>query len=101
MLQQFHPTNFENTGIMTTAKKIIAFEAVPAFLKTLRARGKRVIQSHGIFDLIHSSHIWHVEEVCALRDVLVDTLIAETYVSVNDRIKTPPDVDTQTIIAGS
>ena len=63
------------------ATKIIPFASAPAFFKTLRERGKRLVQSHGIFDLIHPGHILHLEEARALGDVLVVTLTADKFVN--------------------
>jgi rfaE bifunctional protein nucleotidyltransferase chain/domain len=61
--------------------KIIPFATAPAFFKTLRARGKRLVQSHGIFDLIHPGHILHLEEARELGDALVVTLTADKFVN--------------------
>ncbi len=63
------------------ATKIIPFASAPAFFKSLRARGKRLVQSHGIFDLIHPGHILHLEEARALGDALVVTLTADKFVN--------------------
>lgn len=62
-------------------QKIIPFATAPAFFKTLRAQGKRLVQSHGIFDLIHPGHILHLEEARELGDLLVVTLTADKYVN--------------------
>ncbi|MFO1514752.1 MAG: adenylyltransferase/cytidyltransferase family protein, partial [Verrucomicrobiota bacterium] len=64
-----------------SAAKIISFETAPALFKKLRAAGKRIVQSHGIFDLIHPGHILHLEEARALGDVLVVTLTADKFVN--------------------
>ncbi len=61
--------------------KIIPFATAPTFFSALRARGKRLVQSHGIFDLIHPGHILHLEEARALGDVLVVTLTADKFVN--------------------
>lgn len=64
-----------------SATKIIPFAAAPAFFKTLRERGMRLVQSHGIFDLIHPGHILHLEEARELGDALVVTLTADKFVN--------------------
>lgn len=64
-----------------SAGKVISFERAPAFFNTLRERGKRIVQSHGIFDLIHPGHVLHLEEARALGDVLVVTLTADKFVN--------------------
>lgn len=63
------------------ATKIISFEVAPALFKKLRAAGKRIVQSHGIFDLIHPGHILHLEEARDQGDVLVVTLTADKFVN--------------------
>jgi rfaE bifunctional protein nucleotidyltransferase chain/domain len=63
-----------------SAAKIIPFETAPALFKELRTAGKRIVQSHGIFDLIHPGHILHLEEARSLGDVLVVTLTADKFV---------------------
>jgi cytidyltransferase-like protein len=60
--------------------KVVAFDAAPQAFAALRAAGKRVVQSHGIFDLMHPGHILHLEEARALGDVLVVTLTADRFV---------------------
>ena len=63
------------------AGKVISFERAPAFFKALRLRGKRIVQSHGIYDLIHPGHVLHLEEARELGDVLVVTLTADKFVN--------------------
>src|SRR5687767_7147299 len=65
---------------MTLASKIVNFEAVPEIFDALRRQGKKIVQSHGIFDLIHPGHISHLEEARTHGDVLVVTLTADQYV---------------------
>src|SRR5690606_3958812 len=60
--------------------KILAFEAVPAEMDRLRASGRRIVQSHGIFDLMHPGHIAHLEAARALGDVLGVSLTQDPYV---------------------
>jgi cytidyltransferase-like protein len=47
----------------------------------LRSAGKRIVQCHGTFDLVHPGHIIHFEEAKALGDVLVVTVTGETHVN--------------------
>ena len=63
------------------ATKIISFDAAPALFKKLRAAGKHIVQSHGIYDLIHPGHILHLEEARELGDLLVVTLTADKFVN--------------------
>src|SRR5271170_3441932 len=55
-------------------KKIIAFDAAPAVFAKLKDKGKKIVQCHGTFDLLHPGHIYHLEEARALGDALVVTV---------------------------
>lgn len=61
--------------------KIIPFSEAHIRFSDLRARGKKIVQCHGTFDLVHPGHIVHFEEAKALGDVLVITLTAEKFVN--------------------
>ena len=47
----------------------------------LRAKGKRIVHCHGVFDLLHIGHIRHFEQAKAMGDVLVVTLTADPHVN--------------------
>ena len=64
-----------------TSGKILPFETAGARLDQLRRNGRRIVQCHGTFDLIHPGHIIHLEEAKALGDVLVVTVTAGAYVN--------------------
>ncbi len=66
---------------MITASKQLSFEEAPAVFAHLRAEGKRIVQCHGTFDLLHPGHIVHFEEARALGDLLVVTVTGEKYVN--------------------
>lgn len=59
----------------------VPFEQARARFAEIRQQGKRIVQCHGTFDLIHPGHIVHFEEAKALGDVLVVTLTGQRYVS--------------------
>ncbi len=61
--------------------KILSFAEAPEECARLRGAGKRIVQCHGTFDLIHPGHIVHFEEAHALGDVLIVTVTAETHVN--------------------
>jgi cytidyltransferase-like protein len=61
--------------------KIVLFEAARSLFDKLRADGKRIVQCHGTFDLLHPGHIHHLEEAGALGDALVVTITGEKYVN--------------------
>jgi cytidyltransferase-like protein len=63
------------------AAKEISFEAAPAVMDALRRQGRRIVQCHGTFDLVHPGHIVHFEEARAYGDVLVATITAARHVN--------------------
>lgn len=57
--------------------KIMLLDNVAALVKRLKAQGKAVVQSHGVFDLIHPGVIRHLEDAKQQGDVLVVTVIRD------------------------
>lgn len=47
------------------------FAAAAAFAETLRASGKRVVFTNGVFDILHVGHVRYLEEARALGDALI------------------------------
>lgn len=66
---------------MNAATKLIPFEQAADVFARLRATGKKIVQCHGTFDLVHPGHIIHFEEAKALGDVLVVTVTDEAHVN--------------------
>jgi cytidyltransferase-like protein len=64
-----------------STQKVVSFEAAPELFASLRQAGKTLVQSHGIWDLMHPGHICHLEEAAALGDVLVVTLTSDKFVN--------------------
>jgi bifunctional ADP-heptose synthase (sugar kinase/adenylyltransferase) len=60
--------------------KIIPFDSAVGFFDGVRKGGKRIVQSHGLFDLMHPGYVVHLEEAKALGDVLVVTITADKFV---------------------
>lgn len=63
------------------SEKHIPFASASGVFHQLRSEGKRLVQCHGTFDLIHPGHITHFEEAKALGDKLVVTITAEDHVN--------------------
>lgn len=63
-----------------TDAKCIPFDSAAERMAALRAAGRTLVHSHGVFDLIHPGHILHLEEARALGDTLVVTLTADRFV---------------------
>ncbi len=66
---------------MFTAKKSLFFHDASSIFAKLRNEGKKIVQCHGAFDLLHPGHIIHFEEAKVLGDILVVTITAEEYVN--------------------
>ncbi len=69
------------TPPMTHAQKILDLDELATRLAELRAGGKRIVHSHGVFDLLHMGHIRHLEEAKHQGDVLVVTLTQDRHVN--------------------
>jgi len=65
----------------TSNPKIRTLEDLALELRALQARGKRIVLSHGVFDLLHVGHIRHFESAKKLGDVLVVTLTQDAHVN--------------------
>ncbi len=61
--------------------KILSFEEAAGRFADLRAKGVRLVQCHGTFDLIHPGHVIHLEEARSLGDALVVTVTSEAFVN--------------------
>src|SRR5882672_5669199 len=66
---------------MNTATKLLPFGEAAGVIAGLRSAGKRIVQCHGTFDLVHPGHIIHFEEAKTLGDVLVVTVTGEAHVN--------------------
>ena len=61
-------------------KKIKDLTTLAATLELLKKKGKKIVQCHGVFDLVHLGHIRHFNLAKAEGDVLVVTLTKDKYV---------------------
>lgn len=61
--------------------KIHDVEALADICSHLRAQGKKVVQCHGVFDLLHIGHIKYFEAAKRYGDVLVVTVTADEHVN--------------------
>lgn len=61
-------------------KKIKTLKKLTAEINELKRNGKSIVQSHGVFDLIHPGHIRHLVSAKSEGDILVVTVTADKYV---------------------
>ncbi len=60
--------------------KVLDLGELAGRVSALREQGKHVVQSHGIFDLVHIGHIRHFESARELGDILVVTVVPDEHV---------------------
>ena len=57
--------------------KILPLDDLIEKVNALKVEGKTVVQSHGVFDLIHPGIIKHINEAKAQGDILIVTVIKD------------------------
>ena len=62
------------------SNKIINIENIKKVLSEKRKSGKKIVQCHGVFDLLHIGHIRHFKEAKSFGDVLVIGLNSDNSV---------------------
>jgi rfaE bifunctional protein nucleotidyltransferase chain/domain len=65
---------------LAPTSKVKDIDALAALLGGAR-RGKKVVQCHGVFDLMHIGHIRHFQEARKLGDILVVTVTPDRFVN--------------------
>lgn len=82
------------------ASKIKDLDELAGLVRGLKAEGKKVVMSHGVFDLLHMGHIRHLEQARQMGDVLVVTLTQDRYVNKGpDRPAFPEDLRAEALAA--
>ncbi|OGW83852.1 MAG: hypothetical protein A2Z83_07685 [Omnitrophica bacterium GWA2_52_8] len=61
--------------------KIFSLEELAKEVARLKEQGKKIVQCHGVFDLLHIGHIRHLQEAKRLGDILVVTLTEDRHVN--------------------
>ena len=62
------------------ANKIKPLNSLVDIVSSLKKRGKKVVQCHGVFDLVHLGHIRHFNLAKNEGDVLIVTITRDRYV---------------------
>jgi rfaE bifunctional protein nucleotidyltransferase chain/domain len=68
---------------MTAATRVLDREAIAAFVEDHRRRGRRIVFTNGVFDLLHPGHIRYLRDARALGDLLVVGVNADDSVRRN------------------
>tara|TARA_B100000767_G_scaffold234503_1_gene227363 strand:- start:61 stop:1581 length:1521 start_codon:yes stop_codon:yes gene_type:complete len=62
-------------------QKIKNLEELPALFSKLKSEGKKIVQCHGVFDLLHVGHIKHFKEAKTFGDILVISITPDEFVN--------------------
>jgi len=62
-------------------KKIKSLEAVSKIILLEKSKGKKIIQCHGVFDLLHIGHIKHFDEAKSFGDILIVSITPDEFVN--------------------
>jgi rfaE bifunctional protein kinase chain/domain/rfaE bifunctional protein nucleotidyltransferase chain/domain len=68
-------------NIKSNASKVVKLDHLLEILGPAKASGQKVVQCHGVFDLLHIGHIRHFDEAKGMGDILVVTLTPDRYVN--------------------
>ena len=72
---------FAVTAAVEARRKLHATEDLARLFESLRASGKKIVQCHGVFDLVHPGHLNYFRAAKREGDVLVVTLTTDRYAS--------------------
>ncbi|MDP2921162.1 MAG: PfkB family carbohydrate kinase [Candidatus Omnitrophota bacterium] len=61
--------------------KIKTLDELAVIIQDLKKRGKKIVQCHGVFDLLHPGHIRHFEAARKEGDILIVTLTKDKFVN--------------------
>ena len=61
--------------------KILPYDIAAAFFDQLRKEGKRIVQCHGTFDLVHPGHVVHLEEAKALAGTAIHFAVDDMQIA--------------------
>ena len=64
-----------------TQSKTKSLPEITEILDEVRKKGARIVQCHGVFDLLHPGHIRHFREAKAQGDCLVVTVTPDRFVN--------------------
>ncbi len=65
---------------MSLHRKIVSVERLLAELSSARAEGRRVVQCHGCFDIVHPGHVRYLQFARQLGDLLVVSLTGDALI---------------------
>ena len=63
------------------SKKIVSIENLKKIVSKLKAKRKKIVLCHGVFDLLHIGHIKHFKEAKKNGEFLVVSITADKFVN--------------------
>jgi len=66
---------------LSDREKVYDLVTLSPLLESLRRDGARIVQCHGVFDLLHVGHLRHLRAARAFGDYVVVSLTADAYVN--------------------
>jgi rfaE bifunctional protein nucleotidyltransferase chain/domain len=66
---------------MAASDKFCSLAGIEERLRKVRASGQKVVQCHGVFDVLHPGHILHFKEARTFGDYLVVTVTPDRFVN--------------------
>lgn len=61
--------------------KIVSIEELASIVQVYKQNGRKVVQAHGAFDLLHLGHVKHLESARSKGDILIVTITGDKYVN--------------------
>ncbi|MFN0136614.1 MAG: adenylyltransferase/cytidyltransferase family protein [Phycisphaerae bacterium] len=81
-------------------RKIVTADTLAQQLRQQQAAGRRIVQCHGCFDIVHPGHVRYLQSACELGDVLVVSLTADAGISKGpDRPYIPQELRAENLAA--
>ena len=62
-------------------RKVLTLDELSDLTADLKSQGKKIVQCHGCFDLLHPGHVMHFKAAKAFGDILVVSLTEDMYVN--------------------
>ncbi len=69
--------------------KLINLKGLQTISKKIKAQGRKIVLTHGVFDLIHWGHIHYLREAKKLGDVLVVSVVNDKFINGSEVKKRP------------
>ncbi len=69
------------TAVTSSDEKILSLPELAPLRDAARAAGKKIVQCHGCFDIVHPGHVRHLRQAKAMGDLLLVTITGDSLIS--------------------